>query len=62
MMQFFKIQAKYYTKKDSNESLSEEFVAKNEIEIGITISDFEFSGVFFLFARHDFEDNESHSF
>jgi hypothetical protein len=60
MMQFFKIQAKQYIKKESNQSLSEEFVAKNEIEI--TVSDFELSGVFFLFARHDFEDNDSHSF
>jgi hypothetical protein len=60
MMQFFKIEGKKYTKKESTQTLGEEFVAKNEIEI--TISDFELSGVFFLFARHDFEDNESHSF
>jgi hypothetical protein len=33
MMQFFKIQAKQYTKKESTQSLGEEFVAKNEIEI-----------------------------
>jgi hypothetical protein len=33
MMQFFKIEGKKYTKKESTQSLGEEFVAKNEIEI-----------------------------